>query len=55
MAAVLPVLLVDWVADPAVFARLRRRSGSAARRAIKRVGKAGARWQKSLRKMRASW
>ena len=55
VAAVLPVLLVDWVGAPAVFARLRKRTGSAARRAIKRVGKAGARWQKSLRKMRASW
>jgi hypothetical protein len=55
VAAVLPVLLVDWVGDPAVLARLRKRTGSAARRTIKRVGKAGARWQKSLRKMRASW
>jgi hypothetical protein len=49
------VLVVDWFADPAVFARLRKRISSTARRTIKRAGKAGARWQKSLRKMRASW
>ena len=55
VAAVLPVLLVDWAGDPAVFARLRKRTGSAVHRAIKRAGKTRARWQKSIRKLRASW
>jgi hypothetical protein len=54
VAAVVPVLLADY-ADPASIARLRKRAGSATRHAVKRTGKAGARWKKSLRKVFASW
>jgi hypothetical protein len=50
IAAVVPVLLVDRLGDPAFFARLRKRAGSAARHAVKRGSKAGSRWRKILRK-----
>jgi hypothetical protein len=54
VAAVLPVLLVDHV-NPTALGRLRKEARSATRQAVKRTGKARARWKKSLRKVFASW
>lgn len=48
IAAVLPVIVVDGLTDPAWLTRWRKRADSMVRRSRKRVSSAGARWKKYL-------
>ena len=50
LAAVVPVVIDNWIRDPAALVKLRKQAGSWSKRSVKRMTKARARWKKYLQK-----